>query len=128
MTRLDRSARRSLGWPVPKPVALVVVGVLAAALPIVLQSSYWLAVCTLALIWMILNQSWNLVLGYSGVWNFGQLAIYAIGGYTAALVSSRTGLPWPLAVVIFRANSVISNTPAVISPDSSGKPGHKAAK
>lgn len=100
MTRLDRSARRSLGWPVPRPIALVVVALLALVLPLVLNSSYWLAVCTLALIWMILNQSWNLVLGYSGVWNFGQLAIYAIGGYTAALVSSRTGLPWPLAVVI----------------------------
>lgn len=99
MTRLDRPTRRSLGWPVPRPVALGVAGVLAAALPVLLQSSYWLAVCTLALIWMILNQSWNLVLGYSGVWNFGQLAIYAIGGYTAALVSTHTSVPWPLAVV-----------------------------
>lgn len=98
--RLDRPTRRSLGWPVPRPIALAVVAVLAVVLPLVLNSSYWLAVCTLALIWMILNQSWNLVLGYSGVWNFGQLAIYAIGGYVAALVSSHTGLPWPLAVLL----------------------------
>ena len=100
MTRLDRPARRSLGWPVPRPVALGASAVLAVALPLILNSSYWLAVCTLALIWMILNQSWNLVLGYSGVWNFGQLAIYAIGGYVAALVSLHTGVPWPVAVLL----------------------------
>ena len=35
---------------------------------------------------MVLNQSWNLQLGIGGIWNFGQLAIFAIGGYTAALV------------------------------------------
>ena len=55
MTRLDRSTRRALGWPVPRPLALAVVAVLAVALPVVLQSSYWLAVCTLALIWMLFS-------------------------------------------------------------------------
>lgn len=29
------------------------------------------------MIWITLGQSWNLVLGYGGVWNFGQLAFYA---------------------------------------------------
>jgi branched-chain amino acid transport system permease protein len=100
VSRMDSGTKHSLGWPVPRPVALALCGVVAAVLPFLLQSSYWVAVCTLALVWMILNQSWNLVLGYSGVWNFGQLAIYAIGGYVAALVSTRTSLPWPIAVVL----------------------------
>jgi branched-chain amino acid transport system permease protein len=91
---------RALGWPQIKPIPLAVAGVLAAILPLILNSSYWVGVCTLALIWMVLNQSWNLVLGYSGIWNFGQLAIYAIGGYAAALVSLHTGLPWPIALVV----------------------------
>ena len=75
---------RALGWPQIKPIPLVVAALIAAVLPLILNSSYWVDVCTLALIWMVLNQSWNLVLGYSGIWNFGQLAIYAIGGYAAA--------------------------------------------
>jgi branched-chain amino acid transport system permease protein len=92
--------RESLGRPRLRPAALGVVLVLAVVLPLVVTSSYWMAVLTLALIWMILNQSWNLVLGYSGVWNFGQLAIYAVGGYAAAIASERSGLAWPLAVVL----------------------------
>jgi branched-chain amino acid transport system permease protein len=91
---------RALGWPQIKPIPLAVAAVIAAALPLVLNSSYWVGVCTLALIWMVLNQSWNLVLGYSGIWNFGQLAIYAIGGYAAALVSLHTALPWPIALLV----------------------------
>jgi len=91
---------RALGWPQIKPIPLAIAGVIAAVLPLVLHSSYWVGVCTLALIWMVLNQSWNLVLGYSGIWNFGQLAIYAFGGYGAALVSLHTGLPWPIALVV----------------------------
>lgn len=93
-------ARARLGWPVPRPVLLAGTLLVAAVLPVVLGNSYWVGVCTLALIWMILNQSWNLVLGYSGVWNFGQLAIYAIGGYVAALASLHTPLPWPVALLI----------------------------
>jgi len=91
---------RALGWPQIKPIPLAVAGLVAVILPLILNSSYWVGVCTLALIWMVLNQSWNLVLGYSGIWNFGQLAIYAIGGYGAALVSLHTGLPWPIALLI----------------------------
>ncbi|MEI8057011.1 MAG: branched-chain amino acid ABC transporter permease [Actinomycetes bacterium] len=94
------SIRSFLGWPKAGPIPLAVTAVVAIALPLVLHSTYWVGVCTLALIWMVLNQSWNLVLGYSGIWNFGQLAIYAIGGYTAALVSLHTGIPWPLTIVV----------------------------
>lgn len=93
------SLQARLGRPAVQPVTVAVLAVLAAAVPVVLTSQYWVGVLTLALIWMILNQSWNLVLGYSGVWNFGQLAIYAVGGYVAALVSLHTGLPWPLALL-----------------------------
>ncbi|CAB5019257.1 MAG: hypothetical protein F2881_08285 [Actinobacteria bacterium] len=84
---------RSVGWPRMSPWQTAVVCVLAALLPLTLSSSFWLGSLTLALIWMVLNMSWNLVLGYSGIWNLGQLAIYAIGGYGAALASERFQLP-----------------------------------
>ena len=84
---------RSVGWPRMNPWQAAIVCVLAALLPLTLSSSFWLGSLTLALIWMVLNMSWNLVLGYSGIWNFGQLAIYAIGGYGAALASERFQLP-----------------------------------
>ena len=92
--------RRQVGWPRARPIEITIVVLLAAALPFVLSSSFWLGTLTLALIWMVLNMSWNLTLGYSGIWNFGMLAIYAIGGYAAGLVSTYLSLPWILAFVI----------------------------
>ena len=89
-----------LGWPQPQPFTAVALLVLAAVVPLVVDNRYWLGTITLMLVWMVLNHGWNLVLGYAGVWNFGLLAIYAIGGYTAALLSLHTGLPAILAVLL----------------------------
>jgi branched-chain amino acid transport system permease protein len=94
------STAERLGWPVANKIGVSIVVLLALCVPFVVSGSYWLGTLTLALIIIVLNQSWNLVLGYSGVWNFGQLAIYAIGGYAAGSVSLHTSLPWPLAMVV----------------------------
>lgn len=91
---------RSLGWPRPRPLPAGAALLVAVAFPVLLSDPYWLGVGTLAMVWMVLNQSWNLVLGYSGVWNFGQLGIYAIGGYSAALLSLHTGFPWILSLIV----------------------------
>jgi len=48
---------------------------------------------------LVLNTSWNFVLGVAGVWNFGQLAIYALGGYGAGILMLHTPLPPWLAVL-----------------------------
>jgi branched-chain amino acid transport system permease protein len=91
---------RVLGWPQPQPFTALVVLALAAAVPLLVDNRYWLGTLTLMLVWMVLNHGWNLVLGYAGVWNFGLLAIYAIGGYTAGLLSLHSGLPPLLAVLL----------------------------
>jgi branched-chain amino acid transport system permease protein len=48
------------------------------------------------LLYATLSQSWNLTLGYAGLWNFAQLGLFAIGGYGAAILTSKLGVPpWP---------------------------------
>jgi branched-chain amino acid transport system permease protein len=91
---------RLLGWPQPQPFTALAVVVLAAVVPLVIDNRYWLGTLTLMLVWMVLNHGWNLVLGYAGVWNFGLLAIYAIGGYSAALLSLHSDVPALLSVLI----------------------------
>lgn len=100
VTASPKSLLRKMGWPQARPIEIGVVVALALALPLALSSSFWLGTLTLALIWMVLNMSWNLVLGYSGIWNFGMMAIYAIGGYGAALVSMHYSVPWILALLV----------------------------
>lgn len=89
-----------MGWPRPQWILLALGLIVAVALPFAVPNNSWLVIATLGAIWLTLNQSWNLVLGFSGVWHFGQLAVYAIGAYVAALLSLHTSLPAPVSIVL----------------------------
>ncbi len=68
---------------------------IAAAMPLVMTNQYVLSVMITTLILLVLNISWNFVLGVAGVWNFGQLAVYALGGYGAGIIMLHSSLsPW----------------------------------
>lgn len=95
-----RWSSERMGWPQPKYISLAVLAAFAIVVPFIAPDSSWIGVATLGMIWMTLNQSWNLVLGFAGVWHFGQLAIYAVGGYVAALLSLHTSLN-PVASILF---------------------------
>jgi branched-chain amino acid transport system permease protein len=100
VARETASVGRLMGWRAPNGFAVGVLLLAAVALPLVWRNDYVIDVALTALIWMVLNQSWNLQLGIGGIWNFGQLAIFAIGGYVAGLVSLHWGInPW-LALVM----------------------------
>jgi len=64
-----------------------------ALVPLGYTDQYILSIIVTALILVILNSSWNFLLGMAGVWNFGQLAIYACGGYGAGLLILEWGVP-----------------------------------
>jgi branched-chain amino acid transport system permease protein len=89
-----------LGWRRPNAALIGGVVTLAVVLPVLWPNDYVIDVALTALIWMILNQSWNLQLGFGGIWNFGQLAIFAIGGYVSALISIHWGLPTWAAMIM----------------------------
>jgi branched-chain amino acid transport system permease protein len=75
--------------------------VLAALFPLVYTDPYYMTVIVTAEIVLILNISWNFVLGMAGVWNFGQLAIYALGAYGSGwLMLHQTWLPVGIAVLL----------------------------
>jgi len=47
------------------------------------------------LIWASVAQSWNLVIGVSGVYSFAQIALFAIGGWTTGVLTVHYGVsPW----------------------------------
>jgi branched-chain amino acid transport system permease protein len=75
------------------------VALLAVLVPFIDRSQYGMDVFVTMLIVMILNVSWNFILGVASVWNFGQLAIYAVGGYGAGLIILHTSIPPVIAII-----------------------------
>lgn len=55
---------------------------------------YFLTIATLILIFIILNQSYNLIIGYTGMVHLGHVAFMAIGAYTSAILTTAYGMPF----------------------------------
>ncbi|MGI6038287.1 MAG: branched-chain amino acid ABC transporter permease [Limnochordia bacterium] len=65
--------------------ALIVVA--AFFVPKVIQSRYYMTVFNLAFIYLILAAGLNILLGYTGLMSFTQVAFWGIGAYVSALLS-----------------------------------------
>jgi branched-chain amino acid transport system permease protein len=72
--------------------------ILAALVPFIYPSTYGTGVMVTMLILITLNASWNFILGHAGVWNFGQLALYAAGGYGCGMLVLHAGFPPVIAL------------------------------
>ncbi|MCX6363273.1 MAG: hypothetical protein NTW58_03720, partial [Actinobacteria bacterium] len=79
---------------VPTIVAVVVL----ACVPLVWHNDYIISLLTLVLLRSLMAQSWNLTIGMCGIWNLGQLAIIAIGGYATGILTVELGISAWLAL------------------------------
>ncbi|MGS0893775.1 ABC transporter permease subunit [Burkholderia stagnalis] len=69
----------------------ILTAVLVIAAPIVIGSAggnYWVRVLDFAMLYVMLALGLNVVVGFAGLLDLGYIAFYAVGAYTAALLSS----------------------------------------
>ncbi len=82
--------------PLSRDLAIaVVLFTLAAAVAFGGLSNYTLGQAILFLIWASVVTQWNLVLGVAGIFSIGHMALFAVGGYSVALLGLYFGIsPW----------------------------------
>ena len=69
--------------------------VVLALVPTMASSGYVLHLLVMCLIFAVVASNWGLQVGYSGIYNFGHYGLFAIGAYTAAVLSMSFGVsPW----------------------------------
>jgi branched-chain amino acid transport system permease protein len=74
---------------------LILVGLLAFALPLVLRSPTYLHIVILLYFYAYITTSWNLVGGFAGVLPLGHAAFIGIGAYTSTILFLQYGIsPW----------------------------------
>jgi branched-chain amino acid transport system permease protein len=74
-----------------KFVVGVLTAVLVASAPMLIGSvggNYWVRVLDFAMLYVMLSLGLNVVVGFAGLLDLGYIAFYAVGAYTAALLSS----------------------------------------
>lgn len=56
------------------------------------NSSYVLHIMILCFLWAMVAASWDLVVGYAGIMNYGQLVFFAFGAYTSGFLAAKLGV------------------------------------
>ncbi len=94
----DRPKALALNRQTGISVGLVVV---LALLPLGLgDSNYTMRLLVVSMIWGGVALAWDLLLGYAGIFNLGQVGFFALGAYASAMLSENAGLSpgWGLIV------------------------------
>ncbi len=106
---LDRAAapwRRVSLWTVG--------GVLAAGivLPLLLVrldiGTYLITLLILFFVQAVVAQSWNLIMGYGGIYSFAQVALFAVGGWTSGVLVHSLGWNPFLAILVSPLVAVVA--------------------
>ena len=74
-------------------------GIALLALPLAL-SEFWIFIAIEVLAFSLYAVSFNVLLGYGGMLSFGHAAFFGVGGYAAALLFKKAGLPPALAFAL----------------------------
>ncbi|TWG95957.1 branched-chain amino acid transport system permease protein [Mesorhizobium sp. J18] len=78
-----------------RTVAIPLLLVIGLLVPIFVQDTYIRHLFIIAFIYGIVASSWDLSLGYAGIFNFGHIAFFGIGVYAAGLCAKLLGIdPW----------------------------------
>ncbi|BBD41494.1 branched-chain amino acid ABC transporter, permease (plasmid) [Aminobacter sp. Y103A] len=76
-------------------VALLLLLILLAVVPLFVTQRYVLGEIILFMIWASVATQWNVLLGHAGVFSLGQLLFFAIGAYTVGMSGTYLGIsPW----------------------------------
>src|ERR1700719_4037699 len=89
----DRVRINRRGW-------FLVVAVIIALLPFVIQDSYWRTNLVVCAINIMLAIGLDFILGYAGQLNLGHSAFYGIGAYASTLLVMKLGVPFWMAFVL----------------------------
>ncbi|TFZ00694.1 branched-chain amino acid ABC transporter ATP-binding protein/permease [Ramlibacter henchirensis] len=90
------------------PAAVAGAGVLLAVLPFFRLPAFYESFLYLALFWIVLATSWNILSGYAGYFSFGHGAFFGAGVYTSATLAAKFEWPflWTLPVAALIAAAI----------------------
>jgi branched-chain amino acid transport system permease protein len=81
-------------WAFVLPVVPVLL-VLPLALDRMDGGRFWLHLLIIFFVWAIVTQSWNLIMAVAGIYSFGQIALYAVGGWVTGMLAKHLDVdPW----------------------------------
>jgi branched-chain amino acid transport system permease protein len=82
-------------------ITLLVMLAVLLLLPTYFHSdSYIMHILILCLIYGVVAVAWDFMMGYAGIFTFGQFAFFAIGAYASGMLTLNLGIPPPLGILL----------------------------
>ena len=80
-------------------VTVALIALASVLFPLVVKSDYYQHLVILALMWVVIGGSWNLLAGYTGQVSFGHAVFFGTGAYTAGILANKLGISawWGMA-------------------------------
>jgi branched-chain amino acid transport system permease protein len=92
-------------------LAALAIGIaVVLALPL-FSSDYVVGFLFTTFVFVAMAYGWNLISGFTAYVSFGQMSFFGIGAYTLAILVSRGGWPWPIAVIAGTATAAVLAVP-----------------
>lgn len=96
--------------------SLIILVIAAVILPFT-TNNYWLDVATMVLIYLVLAQGLNIVVGYAGLLDLGYAAFFAVGAYTTGILMTAYGwsfwMTLPVATLFAAISGIIIGAPTL---------------
>ncbi len=54
----------------------------------------------MCLLWAVVASCWDVIMGFAGIFSFGQVAFFVIGAYSSAIMAVNFGVPTVLAILL----------------------------
>jgi branched-chain amino acid transport system permease protein len=93
--------------------SIVIVGAISIGLAVVAPASdydfYLIGLLTSACLWVVYVVCWDLLAGYTGMLNFGQLLFAGVAAYTVALIEIHLKFPRPFTMLIGLLAGILSS-------------------
>jgi branched-chain amino acid transport system permease protein len=100
-----------------KYLSILIVFAALLALPLLTKDGYIRHLFVLTFLFAMVAASWDLTLGYAGIFNFGHIAFFGIGIYTLGILTVKIGVnPWlalPIAGVMSSAAALLVAAPVL---------------
>mgnify|MGYP005841558131 CR=1 FL=1 len=80
---------------------LALIWAVVAVLPLFFGgTNFIMHILIMCLIWSVVAACWDLIMGFAGIFSFGQVAFFVMGAYASAIISAQFGIPPIFAVFI----------------------------
>jgi len=82
-------------------ITLLVMLAVLLLLPSYFQGNqYMMHLLIMCLIYAVVAIGWDFMLGYAGIFTFGQYGFFAVGAYASGMLALYAGMPVPLAILL----------------------------